>query len=170
MSNITESEPKTAKPTLGSVLLTAFHVLAVLAAFLICLPAYWMGLLLNTLFLLLLILAGAGAVSRVAGIYRKSLETRFVRRPFDRTFRKYLLQCINHWLFLIFALLILRVAIIPVQFSSVEYTTIEAIALGQLRLRFAQVHGTAALSTAAMRVVAGETDPYSAADLLVESL
>src|SRR5207244_5363045 len=49
-------------------------------------------------------------------------------------------------------------------------TEIEAIALGQLRLRFAQVHGTAALSTAAMRVVAGETDPYSAADLLVESL
>jgi len=134
MSNVIESEPKTARPTLGSVLLTAFHGLAVLAAFLICLAAYWMGLLFNTLFLLLLILAGAGTVSRVAGIYRKSLETRFVRRPFDRTFRKYLLQCLNHWLFLIFALLILRLAIIPVQFSSVEYKTIQAIAVGATTL------------------------------------
>ena len=37
-------------------------------------------------------------------------------------------------------------------------------------LRFAQVHGSAALDAAAERVVAGETDPYSAADELVESL
>jgi LAO/AO transport system kinase len=49
-------------------------------------------------------------------------------------------------------------------------TEIEAIALGEVRQRFAEVHGSAALDTAAARVVAGETDPYSAADGLIESL
>jgi LAO/AO transport system kinase len=47
---------------------------------------------------------------------------------------------------------------------------IEAIALGQVRLRFAQVHGSAALDAAAARVVDGATDPYAAADGLIASL
>jgi LAO/AO transport system ATPase len=47
---------------------------------------------------------------------------------------------------------------------------IEAIALGTVKLKFAQVHGSAALDAAAERVVAGDTDPYTAADELVESL
>jgi LAO/AO transport system kinase len=47
---------------------------------------------------------------------------------------------------------------------------IEAIALGQVRARFGQVHGSAALSAAAARVAAGETDPYTAADDLVAAL
>jgi len=47
---------------------------------------------------------------------------------------------------------------------------IEAIAVGTVKQRFAQVHGSAALSAAAGRVVAGETDPYRAADELVASL
>lgn len=47
---------------------------------------------------------------------------------------------------------------------------IEAIALGTVRQRFAEVHGSAALDEAAARVVAGETDPYSAADELVATI
>jgi LAO/AO transport system kinase len=47
---------------------------------------------------------------------------------------------------------------------------IESIALGQVKLRFAQVHGSTALQSAAGRVVAGETDPYTAADELVAAL
>ena len=47
---------------------------------------------------------------------------------------------------------------------------IEAIALGEVRVRFAAVHGSAALDAAATRVVAGQTDPYRAADELVASL
>ncbi len=47
---------------------------------------------------------------------------------------------------------------------------IEAIAVAEVRSRFAEVHGTAALSAAAARVVAGQTDPYTAADELVETL
>jgi LAO/AO transport system kinase len=47
---------------------------------------------------------------------------------------------------------------------------IEAIALGTVRVRLAQVHGSAALDAAAARVVDGATDPYSAADELVASL
>jgi LAO/AO transport system ATPase len=47
---------------------------------------------------------------------------------------------------------------------------IEAIALGTVKQRFAQVHGSAALDAAAARVVDGATDPYRAADELVESL
>ncbi|HET6878011.1 MAG TPA: methylmalonyl Co-A mutase-associated GTPase MeaB [Jatrophihabitans sp.] len=47
---------------------------------------------------------------------------------------------------------------------------IEAIALGTVRLKFAEVHGSAALDAAAKRVVAGDTDPYTAADELVATL
>jgi LAO/AO transport system kinase len=47
---------------------------------------------------------------------------------------------------------------------------IEAIALGTVKERFAQVHGSAALDAAAARVVDGATDPYSAADELVATL
>jgi LAO/AO transport system kinase len=47
---------------------------------------------------------------------------------------------------------------------------IEAIALAALRERMGDVHGSAALGTLAARVVAGDTDPYRAADELLEQL
>ena len=47
---------------------------------------------------------------------------------------------------------------------------IEAIALGQVRARFADVHGSAALDAAAARVVEGATDPFTAAQELVDTL
>jgi LAO/AO transport system kinase len=47
---------------------------------------------------------------------------------------------------------------------------VEAIALALLRERMGDVHGSAALGTLAEKVVAGETDPYSAADDLVAQL
>jgi LAO/AO transport system kinase len=49
-------------------------------------------------------------------------------------------------------------------------TEIEAIAVGEVRQRFAAVHGSAALDAAAARVVDGDTDPYAAAEQLIESL
>jgi LAO/AO transport system ATPase len=47
---------------------------------------------------------------------------------------------------------------------------IEAIALAALRERMGDVHGSAALGALAEQVVAGETDPYRAADELVAQL
>jgi LAO/AO transport system ATPase len=47
---------------------------------------------------------------------------------------------------------------------------IEAIAVATLRERLGDVHGSAALGTLAEKVVAGETDPFSAADDLVARL
>jgi LAO/AO transport system kinase len=47
---------------------------------------------------------------------------------------------------------------------------IEAIALAALRERMGDVHGSAALSSLADRVVAGETDPFTAADDLLAQL
>ncbi|HEY3091037.1 MAG TPA: methylmalonyl Co-A mutase-associated GTPase MeaB [Jatrophihabitantaceae bacterium] len=47
---------------------------------------------------------------------------------------------------------------------------IEAIAVGEVRARFADVHGSAALSASAQRVIDREFDPYTAADVLVASL
>jgi LAO/AO transport system kinase len=47
---------------------------------------------------------------------------------------------------------------------------IEAIALASLRERMGDVHGSAALGSLAESVVAGETDPYRAADELVAQL
>jgi LAO/AO transport system kinase len=49
-------------------------------------------------------------------------------------------------------------------------TEIEAIAVGEVRQRFAAVHGSKALDAAAGRVVAGETDPYAAAEDLIATL
>jgi LAO/AO transport system kinase len=47
---------------------------------------------------------------------------------------------------------------------------IEAIAVAAVRMRFAQVHGSVALGAAARRVVAGDVDPYTAADDLIATL
>jgi LAO/AO transport system kinase len=47
---------------------------------------------------------------------------------------------------------------------------IEAIAVAEVRQRFAAVHGSAALDAAAARVVEGATDPYQAAEELIASL
>jgi LAO/AO transport system kinase len=47
---------------------------------------------------------------------------------------------------------------------------IEAIALGTVKLRFGQVHGSVALEAAAARVVDGDADPYTAAEELVATL
>ena len=47
---------------------------------------------------------------------------------------------------------------------------IEAITLASLRERITDVHGSAALDTLAARVVAGATDPYTAADDLLATL
>jgi LAO/AO transport system ATPase len=47
---------------------------------------------------------------------------------------------------------------------------IEAIALATLRGRMGDVHGSAALDALAGRVVAGESDPYRAADELLDQL
>jgi LAO/AO transport system kinase len=49
-------------------------------------------------------------------------------------------------------------------------TEIEAIALGEVRQRFAQVHGSAALAEASARVAAGTSDPYTAAEALIAAL
>jgi len=47
---------------------------------------------------------------------------------------------------------------------------VEAIALAALRERMGDVHGSAALGALAEQVVAGETDPYRAADQLIAQL
>ena len=47
---------------------------------------------------------------------------------------------------------------------------IEAIALAALRERMGDVHGSAALGSLADQVVAGKSDPYGAADELLDQL
>ena len=47
---------------------------------------------------------------------------------------------------------------------------VEALALTALRERWGDVHGRTELDELAARVAAGETDPYAAADALLESL
>jgi len=49
-------------------------------------------------------------------------------------------------------------------------TEVEAIAVAGLRARIGDVHGGDALSRLAKRVVAGDLDPYAAADQLIEAL
>src|SRR5918993_3208148 len=84
---------------LGKIdLLLAFSGLLFLAA------AYWVDLLPTfvpeALALLVLGLAPVTAASRAWHARREGLEYGLLRRPFRRDLRPYLLQCLNHWLFL----------------------------------------------------------------------
>jgi hypothetical protein len=105
---------------LGKInLLLALLVLLVLAG------AYWVGLLPallpETLALLILTLSLVTVASRAWHARRGGLEYGLLRHPFRRELRPYLLQCLNHWLFLaLFGATILAgtFAIVPAQVGS----------------------------------------------------
>ena len=130
MAAVIETEP--ARPTrpVGEILLRGFHMIAVLGAFLFGFAAYWLGFLFNFLFLLLIVLLAATSCSRVAGAVCRTLEFHFVRRPFERLYRSYLLQCLNRWAFLLLTAVVLRLAIVPAQFAPGEYGWLQAIVWG----------------------------------------
>src|SRR5215213_3923879 len=87
--------------------------------------AYWVGVLPaflpEALALLILTLSLVTAVSRAWHARRGGLEYGLLRHPFRRELRPYLLQCLNHWLFLALfgaAILAGTFAIVPAQVGS----------------------------------------------------
>ncbi len=109
-------------------LLTAFHILVVLFGFFLFFAAYWLGILFNALYVLLLILVAGVTVSRIIGVSVGSLELRYVCRPFDRAFLPFLLQSLNLGVFLILTVFVLQLAIVPVQFDPGQYRSMLLIA------------------------------------------
>jgi murein DD-endopeptidase MepM/ murein hydrolase activator NlpD len=80
------------------------NLLLALLSLLVLAGAYWVGFLPaflpEALALLILTLSLLTAVSRAWYARRGGLEYGLLRHPFRRELRPYLLQCLNHWLFL----------------------------------------------------------------------
>src|SRR5918998_4790760 len=107
------------------VVLRKTNLLLALLGLLVLVGAYWVGflpaLLPEALALLILTLSLVTAASRAWYARRGGLEYGLLRHPFCRELRPYLLQCLNHWLFLALfgaAILAGTFAIVPAQVGS----------------------------------------------------
>jgi len=83
-----------------SIALGKINLLLALLGLLVLAGAYWLTLLPEALALLLLVLALLMASSRAWHARRGQLEYGLLRHPLRPELRHYLLQCLNHWLFL----------------------------------------------------------------------
>src|SRR5215210_3244943 len=109
----------------SSIALGKINLLLALLGLLVLAGAYWVGflpaLLPEALALLILTLSIVTVASRAWHARRGGLEYGLLRHPFCRELRPYLLQCLNHWLFLALfgaAILAGTFAIVPAQFGS----------------------------------------------------
>jgi hypothetical protein len=103
------SQPDDGKKGHGpSIVLGKINLLLVFFGLLFLVAAYWIGLLADALALLVLVLSLLMVASRTWRARRGGLEFGLLPHPRRRELRPYLLQCINHWLFLaLFGALIL---------------------------------------------------------------
>src|SRR5215216_3215549 len=76
------------------------NLLLALLGLLVLAGAYWLTFLPEALALLVLTLAPVTAASRAWHARRGGLEYGLLHHPLRRELRPYLLQCLNHWLFL----------------------------------------------------------------------
>src|SRR5215207_6489372 len=107
------------------VALGKVNLLLAILGLLVLAGAYWVGFLPaflpEALALLILTLSLVTVASRAWHARRGGLEFGLLRHPFRRELRPYLLQCLNHWLFLaLFGAVILAgtFAIVPAQVGS----------------------------------------------------
>src|ERR687897_588332 len=82
------------------VALGKINLLLALLVLLVLTGAYWLTFLPEALALLVLTLSILTPASRAWYARRGGLEYGLLRHPFRRELRPYLLQCLNHWLFL----------------------------------------------------------------------
>src|SRR5215217_1821464 len=83
-----------------SIALGKVNLLLALFGLLFLAGAYWLTLLPEALALLVLTLSLVTAASQVWHARQGGLEYGLLRHPFRRELRPYLLQCLNHWIFL----------------------------------------------------------------------
>src|SRR5215218_5258022 len=109
----------------SSIALGKINLLLALLGLLVLAGAYWVGVLPaflpEALALLVLTLSLVTVASRALHARRGKLEYGLLRHPFRRELRPYLLQCLNHWLFLALfgaAILAGTFAIVPAQVGS----------------------------------------------------
>jgi hypothetical protein len=122
----TRTEPEQGKKGRSRpVALGKVNLLLALLGLLVLAGAYWIGFLPaflpEALALLVLTLSLVTAASRAWHARRGGLEYGLLRHPFRRELRPYLLQCLNHWLFLaLFGVAILAgtFVLVPAQVGS----------------------------------------------------
>jgi murein DD-endopeptidase MepM/ murein hydrolase activator NlpD len=122
MTTPTRTETEQGKKGSGrSIALGKVNVLVALLGLLVLAGAYWINLLPEALALMILTLSLVTAASRAWHARRGGLEYGLLRHPFRWELRPYLLQCLNHWLFLaLFGVAIVAgtFAIVPAQVGS----------------------------------------------------
>jgi hypothetical protein len=121
----TEKSERAKKGPSRPVALGKINLLLAILGLLAFAGAYWVGLLPaflpEALALLILTLSLVTVASRAWHAGRGGLEYGLLRHPFRRELRPYLLQCLNHWMFLaLFGAVILAgtFAIVPAQAGS----------------------------------------------------
>jgi murein DD-endopeptidase MepM/ murein hydrolase activator NlpD len=122
----TRTEPEQGKKGPSRpIALGKINLLLALLGLLVLAGAYWVGflpaLLPEALALLIFTLSLVTVASRAWHARRRGLEYGLLRHPFRPELRPYLLQCLNHWLFLaLFGAVILAgtFAIVPAQVGS----------------------------------------------------
>jgi len=114
--------------------------LAVVLVVLLFAGLHYLGLLYNSLFLVLLVAVPCASLVKAWSAIRRELELRLIRRPFAPEMRQHLLQCFNRCLFWLLLALVLDLSMIPIQFERDEYRVIRrtlggaAVALAVLEL------------------------------------
>jgi murein DD-endopeptidase MepM/ murein hydrolase activator NlpD len=122
----TRTESEQGKKGRGrSIALGKINLLVAILGLLVLAGAYWVGLLPaflpEALALLILTFTPVTAASRAWHLRRGGLQYGLLRHPFRRELRPYLLQCLNHWLFLaLFGATIMAgtFALVPAQVGS----------------------------------------------------
>src|SRR6476659_4945485 len=106
-------------------LLIVFYGFLAAVGLLLSLAAYYLGLLFNFLFVLLVLLVCGVILSRISGLLFTTIEFNFIRRPFAPEYRRNLLQAINVWLFVGLTAWTLELAVIPAQFSAEDFKKVQ---------------------------------------------
>jgi hypothetical protein len=117
--------PVESKSRLRENLLIVFHGFIVAIGLLLSIAAYYLGLLFNFLFVLLVLLVCGVIISRISGLLFKTIEFNFIRHPFAPEYRRNLLQAINVWLFVGLTAWTLELAVIPAQFSAEDFNKVQ---------------------------------------------
>jgi Peptidase family M23 len=117
VSNFSPAGVTSVKERGSRMLFTIGNVLFSIIVLLTCFAAYWLGMLFNVLYLLLLACLVVSILSRSWGAFRRKLEYRLLRQPLNKEVRWYLLQCVSRWFFWLLLATTLWLAIVPIQFE-----------------------------------------------------
>ncbi|MEO5957927.1 MAG: M23 family metallopeptidase [Opitutaceae bacterium] len=82
------------------------------------------GLFFNALIVLLMVMVPVRIGELIVRAIRRTIETRFLRRPFAPEFRTHLWQVVTRWIFGLATAILIEVCVAPVQMSPADYASL----------------------------------------------